>query len=136
MKHWLFVVALIFLGRQAFAQAPSGGPASATPNDHGLRALASQVQVSTQVLPSQVAATQIVAERARRCIKVKNTSDAFKVWIGSHSSVTSSNGYELDLSTKPASQVSLDAFRGTIYGFGQGSGTVKPTVAVLECDEP
>jgi hypothetical protein len=72
----------------------------------------------------------------RPCIKIKNQSRDFRVFIGSTSTRDHliNEGFMLEVSTAPGSSVELQQMTGAVYAFGTGPGSVaKPTVSVLEC---
>ena len=91
----------------------------------------SQVTIATT---GATATTLVSASATRPCLVLRNIDPIYKVSIGSHTGITMTNGYMLDVSTLPStSMLVLGQFNGPIYAYGQGSGTVQPTVVVGAC---
>lgn len=105
--------------------------------ENGVTVNTYQLTIATQTSPTRIVTTVISPSVQRACVRFANTSPNYRVFIGSHTGVTIANGFPINVSTNPLSNmIAFDQVKGKIYAQAEGVGTgPNPILAVLECKD-
>lgn len=76
----------------------------------------------------------VTASTKNLCVQIHNLDNNYTIFVGSFTTVTTTTGFAITVSTSSAGTLILSAFRGNIYGISSAP-TFQSTATVLTCQQ-